>query len=701
MSLPLRKSAQSAVSITNDAIPAPYVPISVAAVLMGLAERTLRLRCQDEWESTGLAKKFDAAGWGILPIADRRLRAERDCITDDLQAIAQLRAKGISRDHIELAEARRNLLLDFDRFRLAHGDLQRPKMLRLFIGHCQSVGTIGPASTIRKLARSQLYEWIAAYKASGLHGLVRKQREQLDSVAIGKCAWADFLHRKGKPGDPKLKDCWKLTSAVAETHAANPDWAWPSYTCVRLRYNRTIHPATRHASTFGPHKTEARFFPKITRCLEDIAAGSVLVGDERIMDFVVRVPCAVGWKLARPKLTAWIDCRSRYFVGWKLEESANSDTIHAALKLSVLATGTLPDEVNIDNGEDYRSVAGRSKRQRKWDEFDAGRVSGAFERLGIVRHFAKVRTPWAKMIESHFSRVKDRLDRHMPTFCGGAPGERPYDLYKHLEADIISVPTMEEARRQVAEFFESLHEEVIGGDGMGNLSPRQALRQFFTQSPRLVPAETLDVMCCRMHGPVKVGRDGVRHRSIRYGKWDEAVFDLQGRELFFLEDPESASFITLCDERGVPICKAFADNNLGQTPQEVRQAENVRKSARRRLKRTHDDQLAALQSTTETVAELRARAARAKQIADADLPVPPPPETLRVVRADAEPAIEQVKIAAGSSAIRRLKELNAGAAALNQRAQRRPRFADLTSELATAAPKFTARLSDLETDDES
>lgn len=695
--------------------PDPWIAVGLAAAKIGVNAGSLRRKCAVAWEAAGLARKIGGAGgggeWFVHVNADAALRGESDLFLRDAQQIAELRKAGVRPKYIERGEARRRIVLDFTPFWLSRRNMDSRRIVALYVGDCVARNVVGPKCAITKLSVTTFYDWKSRYEHpqhGGISALIDQYGDRAKPAAIGPEAWKQFLEFLHQPGDPSMRDCWKLVDALARTkHARQTElgdaWHWPKYTTVRRHYKKTVHPAEAASARIGPHKTEGRFLPKITRCLEDIAAGQIAVYDERTCDFVIRVPGGDGrWRLARPKLTQTMDVRSRFVGGWVMEESANSDTILAAHLMHCEMTETIPDEAIMDNGEDYRSVAGRANRHRKWDEFDSGRVRGAFERLEIQVHFAKVRTPWSKMIESHFNEDKDGFDRHMPTFCGGSPDERPHDLYRRLNANILDVPTLEEARRMYARHIEVRNDRLIGGDGMGNLSPRQALRQFYTTAPRRIPRETLLLMCCRMRGPVKVRRDGVRYDNVFYGKWDEAVFELQGREVWFLADPVDASFITLCDAHGVAICRAFADNNMGQTRQEVRAAENFRKGANRRLKRYAADRDASLMSTPEAIAELRGQAARLAQIPDDQLVAPPQTETLRLAGSAESAGAERLAKAAGAEAIRKLSDMNAGAKAVNQRAAQRPSFRDLPCDDFDDPPALVpVSFRDLENSNES
>ncbi len=650
--------------------PEGWIPINLAAAKLGINVGHLRNKCNGRLGDRGHARKFDGI-WHIHAAADPRLRSDGSTAGRDLTQIAELRKAGVRPAFIELAEARREILRELDRFRLKHSNRAPRDVLELFAGHLSSEGRVGPGCLVKRASVTTLYGWLAAYKSDGLAGLVPRYGDRdggNGGPSIGEAAWGQFLRLKMTPGDPPIRDCYRIVDGLSKAeHVGDPAWAWPCYNTVRARFNRDVHPAERELITHGPYKMEANCIPKIARSLEDKAAGSHLCGDERDLDFMIRVPGREGWRRVRAKLTAWIDVRSRFMAGWVLGESANSDTILSAFKMACEQLGTIPDEITVDNGRDYRTVAGRARRHRKWDEFDSKRMHSAFERLHITEvNFALVKHPWSKIIEDHFGIMKDRLDRYVASYWGGKPDERPWDAQDWTNQHIERLPTMEEARDMVEAYFAARHEEVIAGDGMFGLSPRQALKQYFTTSPRPAAREVLELACCRMHGPVKVGRDGIRFANIRYGTHDVEVFRLQGQQVWFLSDPVHADRVTLCDDKGVPICVAFADRNLGQTTAEVRAAAAMKQQAKRILKKFPEARSTDIATTAQLIARQRRNAAKLAQPDDATLPPPPTRESLRLVGQEIQAGAERIRRAAGGEAIKRLADMNAGADALNE-----------------------------------
>ncbi|MBE7507772.1 MAG: DDE-type integrase/transposase/recombinase [Planctomycetia bacterium] len=664
MSLPAQR-----LQLSTQPADADWITLAEAAKKLGITVRACLYRCEG-WQNQNLARKF-AGQWQVHVGAAAALRTDINTIDRDLHQLGELRRAKVPPRHIKIAEARRDIIVGFAAFRLRHRGRSAHDVLSLYVGECYATGMVGGASVIKKLSASTFYVWAAKYEApdGGLAALAPEYNGgDQKPPTIGAEAWGMFLRLHHGAGSPSMKDCWRLVDTLVRTeHKGEDAWAWGKYRTVLKYYAANVHPAEAAITAQGPYRTEASFLPKIARSIEHIAAGTHLCGDERIFDFMARVAGARGWERCRVKVTAWMCVRSRKIAGWIISEDANSDTILSSFRMACEAMGTLPNEVTIDNGRDYRAVAGKMRRDRKWDEFDSKRVLGAFERLKIETHFALKKHPWSKSIESRFNTVKDRFDRFFAGFWGGTHSERPWDAERWTNEFIDQLPTVEEVRDQFEAFIAAMDEETVEGDGMFGLCPRQAMARYFTATPRLLPADVLELACSRMFGPRKVGRDGIRHKNIRYGKLDKEVWRLMGKEVFYLADPVNAQQITLCDEDGIPICVAFADRNLGMTQSELRAAENMRKSAKRQIKKFHQVRDDAIASNPQLISKLRRRAAKLNQIPDSQVPAAKR-EGLRLVGGDSELAagVEKIKRAAGAEAIKKLSDANAAAQALNE-----------------------------------
>lgn len=644
-----------------DALPAAegdWLPTVVAAPMLGCSMRHLTRLCETKYEGHGLAKR-DGDKWLVHRLADDRLRTPIDTLQRDLGHIAELRAAKVSPAFIELAEARRNIVAGFAAYRLKHRNRPADEVRRLYIGELMSQGLVGGTSPVKKLKPRAFINWCNAYDTGGLSALVPAWGgNQAREESIGPEAWRAFMQFIRTGHAKRAKDAYRLVKGLIFAEHAQPGdaaaWKWPHYRTVLRAYAVRISEPERVLHEEGPHKFRAKCLPKIARSLEDYAAGSHFCGDVRTFDFMARVPNgAGGWKRTRLKLTAWLDVRSRYLVGWCIADEANSDTILSAFKSACLAAETIPDAVTIDNGKDYRSVGGRGRRVRKWDEFDSKRVFSAFERLGVEVYYALVRHPWSKIIEPWFPRVKDRFDKWFPSWWGGKTDERPWDAERWTREHIQLLPTTLDVEDAFGEWLAGEHEQIINGDGMFGLCPRQAMRQYFTAQPRKVHADVLALACTKMGRSVKVTANGVRHNNIWYGKHDPEVWQLMGREVSILADPVEADRVTLCDDKGIPICIAYADRNLGQSQSEVRAAMKMKRNAERITAKYPEARDIAMSTPMERIARLRAAAAKSEQIPDADLPPPAVAQTFRVVRPDMIEAAARVNESA-QPAIKRM-----------------------------------------------
>lgn len=456
--------------------------------------------------------------------------------------------------------------------------------------------------------------------------------EQRDKVMPPEL-WALFSGLYLQQNRLSVAECWRIVKA----QAARDRLACPSLRLFQKRVAELPRPTVVLARE-GQRAFEASCIPKIQRDYTVIPAGEHWIGDERILDLFCRVPDARnGWRLIRPKLTAWLDLRSRMFAGVHIGERANTDTIIIALKHGAGVFG-FPSEATIDNGKDYRAVGG--KRCRKWADFDEMRLGTVFEQAGVRIHYAKPYHAWAKPIEPMFRPIKDTFDRHQPTFCGGSPEERPPDLSARLK-DVMSVPTLDEIRAAFIEWLKVYHATPQSGDGMFGLSPTLVMEQF-RGTVRTCSPEALDLICARLVGPLKVGRDGIRHKGILYGRYNEQLYSLQGRQVWLRVDACEAGFVTVCDQDGKPICRAENTALRSATREDIRKAAEHKGRLRKITRKALQGQQFLLDSTPGQVMSLKREAAEAAEAELRKAMPPAEPPAFSIVRPDLHEAAGRI-----------------------------------------------------------
>ncbi|HUU94740.1 MAG TPA: Mu transposase C-terminal domain-containing protein [Phycisphaerae bacterium] len=387
-------------------------------------------------------------------------------------------------------------------------------------------------------------------------------------------------------------------------------------------------------------KFEAENLPKIRRNYDDVAPLEWVSLDGHQMNLFVRVPTAnQSWKRARPILTGVLDIRSRMFLGWDIRECETSDGILAGIKMMHRDYGC-PGHYYADNGEAYKASLGHCRVNRK--VLDDPRIGAICAQTGAQRHTSIPYQAWAKMIESIWRRPIDGFERYCWSWIGNSPANRPDDRHKEIVANLEQLPTLDELRRQFADYLKVYHAEPQSGSGMFGLAPRECFEQHLAEVRRL-DDDTLDFLCCRLVGPRKVGRDGVLYNDIRYGHFDVEVWKLQGRAVYLRIDPDQADFVWVCDEKGAPLCMATARQITGATQEEVREAHRIRAKMRRVAKEYAPARDFLLETSTAQIMHRKAEHAqrRAAQRAQ-QLPAPPEP-AVKIVRPDLVEPVRQAK----------------------------------------------------------
>jgi hypothetical protein len=648
-----------------------WVSLRDAAVAMRCSEGHLRRLCSDQYGPAKLARKSIDGSWevarSVVIAKARQLNTEAG---RDRAQLGELHREGYSSTAIAIAERKRGIVFALRDF-TGHARTDDARLAE-FCNHLKSTGAL-PAKGIKKLKPRTLWQWRSDYEARGLRGLIRSKYPTRGECPFGDKAREEFLRIMGSSTGIDVFQARDLVQGyvIQVGLGDDVDWVVPSPRTAQNWWKQNVPKGAKLLIRKGIHKFRAKGLPKIRRSYEGIAAGDVLCGDERTLDLMCRVPGDRGWRRIRPKLTAFMDVRSRKIVGWFIGEWANSDTILSTFKAGCLAMGMVCVTVIIDNGRDYKAVGGPARRnRRKWDEFNSSRVQTAFERLDITTQYALPRHPWSKMIESHFRTVKNRFDRLMVGFWGGSPDDRPADAEQWTKTNLLELPTLEQVREDFAALLESHHEAPQRGNAMNGLCPNQAFRQYVTTSPRQITEEALALICSTVKGPVKVSQDGVRYQGQHYGKWQDEVWRLQGREVFIAVDPVAADRVTICEQDGTPICVAMADKNIGQTREEVRDGQRHSARCTRVAKQYVHARDYLTKTPMQQIAARRKLAAQARQIPDSQLPAAAQTESIRLVRPDIAAATEKMqgaaRKAAGAEALRRLNNANTAAESVNE-----------------------------------
>lgn len=466
---------------------------------------------------------------------------------------------------------------------------------------------------------ARLRKLIARYERDGLAALL-DGRGRPASAGADHCSPDAWLRFKQLYLDPRRRSaqlCWEIVRAEADKLG----WAWPALHTVRRRMDAEIDASTRDFHRLGEKRWRARHAPRIERDFTVYRPGEMWCGDHHEFDLL----CLHRGRPIRPWLTAWMDMRTRLFVGWHIAPSPDSDTILAAFRAGVLEHGA-PLRILIDNGKDYRSraIAGGKRRKAPVDE---PRVRSICAQLGIEPHFTQTYSGESKPIERAFKTVCDRFSKLFPTYTGGGPDTRPETLYADLRAERLDLPDLEEVARLFAQWVEQhYHLRPHTGDGMDGRCPLDVWASEEPIARRTAPREVLDLLLCRTE-IVKVTRRGVRYDGICYGQDDVRVARLIGRRVMLRIDPTLRDRVHVCDLEGRWITTAFNRRLTGATAEEVKAGMRRQRAARRRAKEALPALRDAGRDTVEHVIAVQRQRLAAQRTGtdDVDRPVAPLP----------------------------------------------------------------------------
>jgi len=481
------------------------------------------------------------------------------------------------------------------------------------------------------LSRGTLYRW-SNLKASGdpLALLDRRRGNgrhaaEASAAAIGDQAWSRFRELWLDLRSPTIRSIWLIVNHESQQHPGDPAWSWPATGAVRRKIKNDLPPIVSDFARLGEREWDRRFGPRMKRDYTQYRSNQVWVGDVHPFDAFCRTSQA-DWTVVRPKLSAFLDLRSRLIAGWHVTLHENQDAVLLAFRSGVEQFGP-PAEAVVDNGKPYRAtgVSGGRPSSRGRIIEDEDYVRSVFGGLNVAVHFAIPYNPDSKPVERWFRTLEDQFCRTIVGYCGS----RKDDLFKAADKLAHEHPerllTVAELTAAFEQYLVAYHATPHTGDGMDGLSPRAAFDAFDPIPRAIVPDGAMDYLLMRVHsGPrnkdtgkregVTVTKFGVRYNGIDYGVDDPRLFDLQGQKVTLRVHPEDASYVIVCDLEDRPICRARNDSLTltGAKQEHVAAGMKARRGALKRMRtRVYgEDARLIMQSTTDATIDARLRAAR-------------------------------------------------------------------------------------------
>lgn len=313
----------------------------------------------------------------------------------------------------------------------------------------------------------------------------------------------------------------------------------------------------------GKRALETRFMPKMRRDLSFYHVQEVIVGDQHIFDYVVIDDDGSTFV---PEMYAWMDMRSRYWVGVS-PSFGHYSSADIGLSLKEACKFGIPKVIYTDNGRPELSkyvtglVAQLSGLTIKHDSIDEDNDFDISTENSVRHSKARPRTPRAKIIESHFYHGMESL-----LMKRDLPGYR-HRSFDEFENERINKELSQLKREGKLLHYKEFWQEVLSVIKEANqrtlttenIIPEQYYFEHLPEAPLLrFDEETLDFIflpSCRRRvreSSVQITLPGFgkciyfsRDLGAWTGKEIEIRFNVYDNERIYALDPSSHKLIAL------------------------------------------------------------------------------------------------------------------------------------------------------------
>lgn len=455
----------------------------------------------------------------------------------------------------------------------------------------------------RGISDSTIKRMLKRYREGGEANLAKKARSDAGqsrwfmdhpeaAALVAFTGFADGTHASARSAERALRQQgWRLGLGLADL---------PSYDTIR-RFLDSAPADLKVLARKGEKKYGDLVMPYLQRAYTEFS-NQVWIADTMKAD-VMTLNDVFDWipkgQKIRLQLSAIVDFRSRYFVGWCWGVEESSVPIGAALRNAVLAHGPA-EHFYCDNGKAYKKVARGALRghmvqpgtdlttiYEEISEMDTR--LGVLARLGMTVTHCIPRHPQSKHIERQFRTVHEQYDTMWTkAYMGGAPHMRP-EITDHVMAhhdkavkdgnpERSNLPLASQYIGGFSAWVDWHHQQPMDeAEGMDGRTPAEV---FATdRNPRQRPkplavelAGTFEERAIR-----SVIRGGIDLNGERYiAPYDDAhaasvMLALSGdsddrRKVQVLYDQLDLSSVAVADERGRVLCVLVKQEKLQFAP---------------------------------------------------------------------------------------------------------------------------------------
>jgi len=467
-------------------------------------------------------------------------------------------------------------------------------------------------------SRSTLYKWVQAYESNGLMGLVKQHKGSDRNIWGWEAAAMRYYSLPSKPAMATVS-LW----LQQEGHDSATDARVRAY--LKSLPTNAAENSRKRLGAKMYRDSQKTFVRRDTNVLD---VGFIYQGDGHTVDVYIAHPqTGKSW---RPELTAWMDIRSRYLVGWFITESESALTTLFALSHALLKHDHVPAMLHIDNGAGFKSKLVNDKSL------------GFYARLGIEPMFSIPGNAKGKgQIERWFRTMEDQFGKRWETYCGKdmAP-EAINPIVRAAAAGNRDLPSLKQYVDELTQYVEQY-----------NNTPHSALdgktpAELWSTLER-VPVEFPATALCLPQKQVSIRRQAITLDKREYSAAE--LIQYNGKKLTAEYSIHDDSFIRVLTQDGRWICDANLIQKADYLPSSrIDEAQQNRlKGQEKRLQRkldetqkrlgnaiTHDQVLNDRNSFTGELSEIETRQLENLQSNTIDLITP----SLN------EPLIEETKI---------------------------------------------------------
>jgi len=325
----------------------------------------------------------------------------------------------------------------------------------------------------------------------------------------------------------------------------------------------------------------------VRRTTENLKAGDIYVADGYRADIYLAHP--VTGDIFRPEMTVAIDLRSRYVVGYRLDEHEGGFVVQSMWAETFAKHNHVPPLLYIDNGSGYKN------------SFMDAEVMGFYDRAGVVQIIHSLPgNPHGKgWVERFFRTMKDDfLKNWMPQFyCGHDMAAEEQnktvtevkrllrERKKNFDAQGLSAPS-------VAQFIDALNAWLERYHARPHPEDKTTTKAQLWSGLVAIPPALSELELKRQQIKLKVRRAMVTHGKLDYKH--ENLYAFNGQEVILEFDMMDNNIGIIRTPEGIWICDAYLTAPIDVVPVNRLEAKRTQRAsdAVKRLQKKMDEQVA-------------------------------------------------------------------------------------------------------------